>query len=61
MRQQVNLEIGFGLEEFAALVTDAGARSSLSVDLAQVTTKGGSRREHGRTGFARMMSATARQ
>lgn len=34
--QQMNLEIGFSLKEFAALITDARSGCALAVDLAQV-------------------------
>lgn len=63
MSQQVDFQIGFRLEEFAALVADACARCALTMNLAQMTSQSGSCGKDGRTGFARMMgtSATAGQ
>ena len=58
MSQQVDFQIRFGLEEFAALVADASARSALSVNFAQMTSQSGSCGKDGRTSFARMMGTS---
>ncbi len=60
MREEVDLEVGLGLEEFAALVANTGAGGALAVHLAQVTAQGSATTEDVGTRFARVVSASRR-